>query len=905
MFGLHTAARPVAAGCLAIALALGALPQVATAAGTTISAPLPTRPATVEIAAASGNSILAAFGDDYRLSNDAGKTWVAAKLPLDRCGSDEDCTFEIGRVESGVVPVWRSGDENQVGWFSLLANKPVGIIGEDASVHQAAGSYAVLDDGDRDTVMKSDGTSWSVDAEARDVFADGSVLVESSAGLTRVTAGGATSTLVPGFDSDHHEYEVAGNLLAYTIGSQLCVRGFGSAAHCVGLRGSDRSMQLLTSAGVLGDGDDDGVNYWYPLVAGVVTTGVKVAVAETVAYDFADSQDDQTPLVSTADPTSSRLLRVKSDGSLQQLATVAFTQRAESRSLALTPTSLVGVRRAGGYVDRTWARSVGSTIGTEKTLFDSSASAVSSAGRWATASAVASAGRWAASTASGVVRLFDADGARSTSLAAPKESRVRAISGPNLLASVVDGEDTTYQVWNPGAGWQKDDQALGLFGSLVLDSTAKPNAVTVRDTAGAKASTTVTLPGGATDCYTGYRIWGDWVAADHYVSDPEESDGCDGGTIDKVVAKNFRTGGSTSRGGSLLALGDGVAVLSDDEDETTFSIWNLNTGASTQLSGASDWNADFAIDGARVAYTTATELLVRTIDGVATSAPRNLGVVADTSFNPTKAPWLVDIDLTKPVKAGTLEVRNASGSLVRSVAVPASANGSLRGVAWDGKDSAGKAVPSGNYTYRLVSAAADGSGPARAVDGTDRALGTVTVAYALVPATPQISGRAVFGKKLTVKAGTWKPSKVKLSYQWLRDGQPIAKATKSSYKLGAKDVGRSLSVRVTGKKSGYSAVSATSAVVTVVPASFSKVYAPSISGKAIGGKTVKAKVKSWSPKATFTYQWLRDGQPITGATKATYKIGTLDAGRTITVQVTGRRTGYATVVKLSATVTVA
>ncbi len=76
--------------------------------------------------------------------------------------------------------------------------------------------------------------------------------------------------------------------------------------------------------------------------------------------------------------------------------------------------------------------------------------------------------------------------------------------------------------------------------------------------------------------------------------------------------------------------------------------------------------------------------------------------------------------------------------------------------------------------------------------------------------TPKISGTTKVGKKLKAKAGTWKPSGVKLSYQWYRGSSKIPGATKSSYKLTSKDKGKKLKVRVTGSKSGYLSVGKTS-----------------------------------------------------------------------------------------------
>lgn len=70
-------------------------------------------------------------------------------------------------------------------------------------------------------------------------------------------------------------------------------------------------------------------------------------------------------------------------------------------------------------------------------------------------------------------------------------------------------------------------------------------------------------------------------------------------------------------------------------------------------------------------------------------------------------------------------------------------------------------------------------------------------------------GTMVEGSTLKASSGTW-TKKTKLSYEWLRDGVAISKATKSSYKLTATDVGTVVTVRVTGKLSGYGTVPATS-----------------------------------------------------------------------------------------------
>ncbi|MDR0482047.1 MAG: hypothetical protein LBH13_02645 [Cellulomonadaceae bacterium] len=76
-----------------------------------------------------------------------------------------------------------------------------------------------------------------------------------------------------------------------------------------------------------------------------------------------------------------------------------------------------------------------------------------------------------------------------------------------------------------------------------------------------------------------------------------------------------------------------------------------------------------------------------------------------------------------------------------------------------------------------------------------------------------------------------------------------------------------------------------------------------IHGTAKVGSTLTAKVSAFSPQASqYTYQWLRDGKAIKGATKATYGITSGDLGKRITVTTTAKRAGYFTRTVTSAAV---
>ena len=75
-----------------------------------------------------------------------------------------------------------------------------------------------------------------------------------------------------------------------------------------------------------------------------------------------------------------------------------------------------------------------------------------------------------------------------------------------------------------------------------------------------------------------------------------------------------------------------------------------------------------------------------------------------------------------------------------------------------------------------------------------------------------IKGRAQLGRKLRAKAGDVRPSNASATYAWLRDGKPIAKATRQAYTVRRKDIGRSLSLLVTLTHPNFREVTETVAV---------------------------------------------------------------------------------------------
>jgi Carboxypeptidase regulatory-like domain len=183
---------------------------------------------------------------------------------------------------------------------------------------------------------------------------------------------------------------------------------------------------------------------------------------------------------------------------------------------------------------------------------------------------------------------------------------------------------------------------------------------------------------------------------------------------------------------------------------------------------------------------------------------------------------------------------------------------------------------------------------------TSTATAAVVVGTLTAP-VPTITGTAKVGQKLTANPGTWGPAPVTLAYQWFRSGVAITGATASTYAQTSTDLGKTLTVKVTGSKAGYTTVAKTSAATVAVVAGTLTAPTPTITGSAMQGYKLTANPGTWGPApVTLAYQWFRSGVAITGATASTYTQGTLDVGKTITVRVTGSKAGYTTAAKTSA-----
>jgi Ca2+-binding RTX toxin-like protein len=128
-----------------------------------------------------------------------------------------------------------------------------------------------------------------------------------------------------------------------------------------------------------------------------------------------------------------------------------------------------------------------------------------------------------------------------------------------------------------------------------------------------------------------------------------------------------------------------------------------------------------------------------------------------------------------------------------------------------------------------------------------------------------------------------------ITYQWLRDGNPISLATSVNYTLVQADVGAQISVQASYTDGGGTAESATSAqTAAVANINDAPTGSVSISGLALTGEVLTAVTSSLADAdglGVLSYQWVSGGVDIGGETNSSYTLMPSDEGHTVTVRV--------------------
>ena len=154
---------------------------------------------------------------------------------------------------------------------------------------------------------------------------------------------------------------------------------------------------------------------------------------------------------------------------------------------------------------------------------------------------------------------------------------------------------------------------------------------------------------------------------------------------------------------------------------------------------------------------------------------------------------------------------------------------------------------------------------------------------------PVASGNTYVGDVITTTDGTWTGSPT-FTYQWytVSTGDPIVGATSTTYTLLEADAAKEINCQVTGTNAAGSSIGSSNSIITTALAAPTNLEPPVIDdGQTYyDGSTLIFTGNVWdgNPVPTLTYQWLRDGGNIGGATAATYTAVAADVNTNITVK---------------------
>ncbi|WP_265590176.1 FG-GAP-like repeat-containing protein [Streptomyces fagopyri] len=273
---------------------------------------------------------------------------------------------------------------------------------------------------------------------------------------------------------------------------------------------------------------------------------------------------------------------------------------------------------------------------------------------------------------------------------------------------------------------ERDGVAAAVWGNTLWSGAATGGKVTAtRLPSGTVVESFTTRNGCTPSSLQAVGRWVYWTCVDSW-GDVQGS-----GVYDRAAKRT-----ATAPAGRVL-LGDGYLVqhIGGTNSDSGLTLFDLHgglpsSGSSTDLpsrklvnwtelgrygTGVSGIRTSWTVDrfGGGVAYADDEQR----VHLVPTGVPASALSAIDSTVTSGPASWSGTWWLSKPAASWKATVRHkASGATVRTVSGSA-ARGLLK-AAWDGKDSAGRLVTNGAYTWTLTAQPADGQGAALTISGT-------------------------------------------------------------------------------------------------------------------------------------------------------------------------------------------
>jgi len=167
-------------------------------------------------------------------------------------------------------------------------------------------------------------------------------------------------------------------------------------------------------------------------------------------------------------------------------------------------------------------------------------------------------------------------------------------------------------------------------------------------------------------------------------------------------------------------------------------------------------------------------------------------------------------------------------------------------------------------------------------------------------AAASLTGQARVGVPLV--GGPLAEPSATVVYRWLADGKTIPGAIGSTYTPTPSEYQKSITLQTTVTQQGFPVAVTTSSAKIVLGGVIDK---PSITVSGTSKTGNRLTIRSSVPASTTaTYQWLRNGKAITGATKSVYTLQSADYKTSVSAKVTLTRFGYNTTSSTSKSVKV-
>jgi hypothetical protein len=161
---------------------------------------------------------------------------------------------------------------------------------------------------------------------------------------------------------------------------------------------------------------------------------------------------------------------------------------------------------------------------------------------------------------------------------------------------------------------------------------------------------------------------------------------------------------------------------------------------------------------------------------------------------------------------------------------------------------------------------------------------------------PAVTGIPRVGATLTAQNGTWSATPDSYAYQWFLNGIAVDGATAQTFVPAVSAHGQVAQVLVAASKAGHTVAYSFSQATPMIEAekTLFNTALPTIDDTTpMVGETLHATSGTWDPAdAAFSYAWLANGVPISGATSSSYVVVAGDEGKALSVLVIAAKADY-------------